>query len=87
MTSALTRMLSSPTSVDPPTTASATGTVGSPGTTIESTSLIPRPATGRKSRLLNTLTPSITKPASGPKVCATMTYSPPATGQADDSSA
>ena len=76
-----------PTAAHAATTATAVGTIGRPGMTEPSTSLIPSPATGRKIRLLNTLTPSITKPASGPSVWVTMTYSPPATGHCDDSSA
>ena len=81
------RMLSSATSVASAMIASATGTCGRPGATVPSTALTPSAATGGKSRLFAAFTPSIVKPAAGPSVRATMTYSPPATGQADDSSA
>lgn len=84
---AFTRMLRIATSVDPIITATATGTAGSPGTTVAMTEAMPSAATGGKSTLLKTLTPSMTKPAMGPSVCATATYSPPATGQAEESSA
>ena len=87
MIAALKRMLSTPMRVAAAITAIATGTCGRPGSTAPSTALTPSAATGGKSRLLKTLMPSITKPAIGPSVCATITYSPPATGHADDSSA
>ena len=87
VTHALTLIWRIATNVEAATTATAIGTVGRPGQIVERTALIPSPATGGKNRLLKTLTPSITKPASGPKVLATATYSPPATGQALDSSA
>jgi hypothetical protein len=69
------------------TSPSATGVCGSPGMTRASTSLTPSATTGVKIRLLTTFTPSTTKPAIGPSVRATITYSPPAIGQAEDSSA
>ncbi len=87
VTTVLTRMFSSPTIVDRPTTPIATGTCGSPGSTVDNTALTPSPSTGGKSRLLNTLTPSIMNPVNGPRVRATWTYSPPAIGQAEDNSA
>ena len=81
------RILSTLSNVQATTIVTATGTGRSPGTTVLSTSLSPSPTTAGRIKLLIVLTPRMTKPASGPSVCATITYSPPATGQAEESSA
>lgn len=68
-------------------TATAVGTTGRPGSSKAATALTPSADTGGNSRLLNTLIPSMINPAIGPSVSPTMTYSPPAAGHAEDSSA
>ena len=80
-------MLTDPVMPAAASTAIATGTAGRLGRMLLATAAMPSATTGGKSKVLNRLTTSIAKPAAGPRVCATKTYSPPATGQAEASSA